>query len=209
MSLLTRCNKRGFDSSSQIIKTPPRETLADLQEFLKHAVTAESRRLHDHVVPWPSISQLQKAENADRTLAAAVQSDSQHAQLEFFLSYDAQRGVLQVHLLTISGVASPKCRVKVILGDKMRTSKFATQGCENTLVFDEVLEFSQIYLLEVARFILYLQIYTYNTLSVPSFIGSVMLPLEGVDIYGSFFARTIEKDCKQIVEISCPMCILY
>ena len=193
-------NKRGFYSSAQVIKTPPRETLADLQEFLKHAVTAESRRFHAHVAPWPSTSQLQKEENADRTLAAAVQSDAPYAQLEFFLSYDAQRGVLQVYLLTISGVASPKCRVKVILGDKMRTSKFATQGFENTLVFDEVLEFSQIYLLEVARFILYLQIYTNYTLSVPSFIGSVMLPLEGVDIYGCSFTRTIDKYCDQIFE---------
>ena len=193
-------------------KTPRlllRDTLADLHEFLNHA--AESHRIHDPVVPRHLTNQSLTADGVDpgRTAAAADQSDL--PQLEFFLCYDAQRGVLQVHPLLISGVVSPKCRVKAILGDKMRTSEFAAQGSENTLVFrDEMLEFSQIYLLEVARLTLYLQIYTYNTLSVPSFIGSVLLPLENVDIYGSFFARTIDKKCKQIMEISPPplVCLL-
>eukprot|EP00731_Ephydatia_muelleri_P029811 Em0021g334a len=211
---LKSCYKFSLKSDSQVIKTLPKktspplllETLADLQDFFTHAATAESRRLHDHVVSRPLTSQSQTSQYAHHTAATTDQSDS--PQLEFSLCYDAQRGVLQVHLLLISGLVSPKCRVKAILGDKMYTSELAAQGCENTLVFDEVLEFSQIYLLEVTKFTLYLQIYTYNASYVPLFNGSVLLPLENVDIYGgSCFARTIDKNCQQIMEISCDTCI--
>ena len=203
MHRLTSCYKRSLGSDSQIIgKTAPlllRDSLSSgLQEFLKQAATGESRGIHE--VPRHSTSHGQ-SQTVDRTVGPAGKSDL--PQLEFSLCYDAQRGVLQVHLLLISGLVSPKCRVKAILGDKMYTSELAAQGCENTLVFDEVLEFSQIYLLEVTRFTLYLQIYTYNASYMPLFIGSVLLPLENVDIYGgSCFARTIDKNCKQIMEIS-------
>lgn len=200
MNHLVPCYERNLGSRpqdkilpQQKSSTPPRATVAGLQEFLSYA-TAESRAIHR---TRPSICQSQ----TDSSTTGIANGQSNSPQLEFSMCYDAQRGNLQVCLLQITNVASPKCRLKVILGDKVLTSKFARQ-CEDTLTFDDILEFSQISLPEVTKYTLYLQTYTYNTLSVPSFIGSVWLPLNDADMYGSCLTRAIDKNCKQIMEIS-------
>ena len=196
MNHLMSCYERRSTAPSTLVESLPRQnssllSLTELQEFL-HRATAEPRIIYRELL---SIGKSQKTENP----AAGDLSNS--PRLEFSMCYDAQRSTLQVFLLRISGVVIPRCRVKVILGDKVRTSKFPKE-CEGELTFDETLEFFQIPLQDVSRHILYLQTYTCNTLSVPSFAGSVWLSLNDADIYGSRITRAIDKNCKQIMEIS-------